>query len=98
MSQHLVDDRKKMSGLLKAAKEHEHEALCKKYGWRLIDIKHSCGVSIKDYLVDTRGSIEDDLRVRPCRSCGGRGNWTHAHAVKKAKAPEPVKVEVSKDA
>lgn len=93
MSQHLVDSREHFVNLLKSQPAHRHLELARKYGWRILDISHPCGATIKDHCVDTRSSIEDDLRVKPCRKCGARGGWTHVLASKPERTKEDEKAE-----
>lgn len=96
---HLYNVRETFSDLLEASQEHQHMELARKHGWALIDIKCDCGLEIKDYPVDIRSSIGDDLRVKPCKKCGARGAWQYQiiqkSSIPKSEKPKPSGKKIS---
>lgn len=85
---HLYNTKSAFAAYLKSQPAHEHPALAAKHGWRIVDLTCQCGLKVRDHVIDTRSSVGDDLRVKPCVKCGARGQWTWADAVKPA-APKP---------
>lgn len=80
--QHLIDSRQHFLGHLSKIKPELHAAEAKKYGWRLLNLEHSCGRVLKGHAVDVRTSVDDELRVLSC-ACGARGGWKIQEEAKK---------------
>lgn len=87
---HLYHTKDAFKAALKNAMPHEHPALAALHGWHILDIVCACGNKVPDHVVDTRSTIADDLRVKPCLKCGARGAWT---ATKAVKPPSPLPVQ-----
>lgn len=93
--QELYDSKYEFTKKLTLTPESEHAALAEKYGWQIVDLTHTVtGEVVKGHLVDSRSSVQDDIKVRPAKN-GERGGWSWAYA---GASDLPKPAEVAEDA